>query len=68
MTTHAFLNLPAWGHNPTLPIIKELVARGDDLYDFTGEEFRCHVRFTIDQMTPLYPLSLQIRWFRARTL
>jgi UDP:flavonoid glycosyltransferase YjiC (YdhE family) len=56
VTTYAFLNLPAWIHiDPTLLIVKELVARGDDVYYFTGEEFRCHVRFTIDQMTPLYP-------------
>ena len=38
MATYAFLNLPARGHiNPTLPIVKELVARGDDVYYFTGE-------------------------------
>jgi len=41
MATYAFLNLPARGHiNPTLPIVKELVARGDDVYYFTAEEFK----------------------------
>lgn len=41
MTTYAFFNLPARGHiNPTLPIVKELVARGDDVYYFTAEEFK----------------------------
>jgi hypothetical protein len=54
--------------NSIQALLQTRVARGDDVYYFTGEEFRCHVRFTIDQMTPPYPLSLQIRWFRARTL
>jgi MGT family glycosyltransferase len=40
MSRYAFFNLPARGHlNPTLPIVKELVAGGDEVHYFVGEEY-----------------------------
>jgi MGT family glycosyltransferase len=40
MSRFAFFNLPARGHlNPTLPIVKELVAGGAEVHYFVGEEF-----------------------------
>lgn len=36
-----FLNIPAHGHmNPTLPLVRELVNRGETIIYYTGEEFR----------------------------
>jgi UDP:flavonoid glycosyltransferase YjiC (YdhE family) len=36
-----FLNIPAHGHmNPSLPLVQELVQRGEEITYFTGEEFR----------------------------
>ena len=41
MTTYAFFSVPAYGHvNPTLAIIQELVARGEQVHYFLSEEFR----------------------------
>jgi MGT family glycosyltransferase len=40
MSRFAFFNLPARGHlNPTLPIVKELVAGGAEVHYFVGEEY-----------------------------
>jgi MGT family glycosyltransferase len=36
-----FFNIPAHGHmNPTLPLVRELVNRGEAIIYYTGEEFR----------------------------
>jgi MGT family glycosyltransferase len=36
-----FLNIPAHGHmNPALPLMRELVTRGETIITYTGEEFR----------------------------
>ena len=36
-----FLNIPAHGHmNPTLPLVRELVNRGETIIYYSGEEFR----------------------------
>jgi MGT family glycosyltransferase len=41
MLTFAFFNLPARGHlNPTLPIVKELVAGEATVHYFVGEKYR----------------------------
>jgi len=41
VATFVFLNLPARGHiNPTLPIVHELVARGNEVHYFNSEEHR----------------------------
>ena len=41
MLTFALFNLPARGHlNPTLPIVKELVAGGATVHYFVGEKYR----------------------------
>ena len=41
MAKALFLNIPAYGHmNPTLPLTRELVNRGETIVYYTGEEFR----------------------------
>lgn len=41
MTTYAFFSVPAYGHvNPTLAIVQELVARGEQVHYYLSEEFR----------------------------
>ncbi len=41
MARALFLNIPAHGHmNPTLPLVRELVDRGETIVYYTGEEFR----------------------------
>ena len=41
MAKALFLNIPAHGHmNPTLPLTRELVNRGETIIYYTGEEFR----------------------------
>ena len=41
MSTYVFLNIPARGHiNPTLPIVRELSARGANVIYFLPEPFR----------------------------
>ena len=41
MSTYAFLNISAHGHiNPTLPIVRELVGRGEKVTYLLPEEFR----------------------------
>jgi MGT family glycosyltransferase len=42
-----FLNIPAHGHvNPTLPLVRELVDRGERIIYYSGEEFRGKVAAT----------------------
>ena len=41
MARLAFFNLPAYGHvNPTLPVVAELIRRGESVVYYCGEEFR----------------------------
>src|SRR5581483_11360303 len=41
MARVAFFNLPAYGHiNPTLPVVAELVRRGESVVYYSNEEFR----------------------------
>jgi MGT family glycosyltransferase len=41
MAKSFFLNIPAHGHmNPTLPLVRELVDRGETIVYYTGEEFQ----------------------------
>jgi len=47
MTRAAFLSVPAHGHvNPTLPLVGELVRRGEDVTYFSTEEFRDRIERT----------------------
>ncbi len=47
MAKYVFLNIPAYGHvNPTLPVVRELVRRGEDVVYFLTEEFRAAVEAT----------------------
>ena len=41
MSKIIFLNIPAHGHvNPTLPVVQELVRRGEQVRYYNTEEFR----------------------------
>lgn len=47
MAKYVFLNIPAYGHvNPTLPVVKELVRRGEEVVYFLTEDFRAAVEAT----------------------
>jgi MGT family glycosyltransferase len=47
MSTALFFNIPAHGHtNPTLPLVKELVQRGERVVYYNAEPFRAKVEET----------------------
>ncbi|MEK7328316.1 MAG: macrolide family glycosyltransferase, partial [Chloroflexota bacterium] len=47
MSTAIFFNIPAHGHtNPTLPLVKELVRRGERVIYYNAEPFRAKVEET----------------------
>jgi MGT family glycosyltransferase len=47
MSTAIFFSLPFSGHvNPALPLIRELVQRGEEIFFYTTEEFRERVAYT----------------------
>ncbi len=47
MSTAIFFNIPAHGHtNPTLPIVAELVKRGERIIYYSTEEFRATIEYT----------------------
>ena len=47
MTKYIFANIPAHGHvNPTLAVVQELVARGEQVVYFLTEEFRSTIEAT----------------------
>ncbi|GHO65437.1 glycosyl transferase [Ktedonobacter sp. SOSP1-52] len=47
MTKYAFVNLPLHAHiNPTLPIVEELVARGDQVVYYLTEKYRSAIETT----------------------
>ncbi|MBP3039580.1 glycosyl transferase family 1 [Bacillaceae bacterium Marseille-Q3522] len=53
MGTGIFLNVPAHGHvNPTLPIVEELVKRGETIFYFNLEEFRGKIEQTGAEFLP----------------
>jgi len=53
MAKGLFLNMPLHGHvNPTLPIVRELVSRGDELVYFLTESFRGAVERTGARLHP----------------
>ncbi|MBE2267081.1 MAG: agmatine deiminase family protein [Anaerolinea sp.] len=50
-----FFNLPAHGHiNPTLPVVRELIRRGDHILYYDGEEFRAKIEASGAEFRP-YP-------------
>ena len=50
-----FFNLPAHGHiNPTLPLVRELVRRGEQVIYYNAEEFRAKISATGAEFRP-YP-------------
>ncbi|MBO0777977.1 MAG: glycosyl transferase [Ktedonobacteraceae bacterium] len=47
MSTVVFFNYPAYGHiNPTLPIVTELVRRGEKVFYYALEEFQSAIEYT----------------------
>jgi UDP:flavonoid glycosyltransferase YjiC (YdhE family) len=41
MSKIVFVEMPAYGHvNPTLPVVRELVRRGEQVVYYDSEEFR----------------------------
>lgn len=47
MTKYIFLNVPGYGHiNPTLAVVQELVARGEEVIYFAPEQFRTAIEAT----------------------
>ncbi|MDZ4688794.1 MAG: macrolide family glycosyltransferase [Planctomycetaceae bacterium] len=40
----ALFNIPAWGHlSPTLPVVKRLIAQGETVHYYVGEEYHARV-------------------------
>ncbi len=57
MSKIVFLNIPAHGHvNPTLPVVQELVRRGEQVIYFNAEEFRPQIEASGAEFRP-YPAS-----------
>lgn len=55
MSKIIFLNIPAYGHiNPTLPVVQELVRRGDQVIYYNADEFRALTEQTGAEFRP-YP-------------
>ena len=54
-----FLNIPAYGHvNPTLPVARELVERGEQVIYYNNEEFRAVIEPTRAAFRAYPPSSL----------
>jgi MGT family glycosyltransferase len=61
MTKYIFVNVPAHGHvNPTLPVVQELVARGETVIYYLTEEFRPIVEATGATFRPYTSLLEQM--------
>jgi MGT family glycosyltransferase len=60
MGTGIFLNVPAHGHiNPTVPIVNELVKRGETILYFSLEEFREKIEKTGAEFRPYSSQELE---------
>ena len=47
MARYVFLNMPAYGHvNPTLPVVQELVKRGQEVIYYLPEQFKDAIQAT----------------------
>ena len=58
MAKYLFVNVPAYGHvNPTLPIVQELVRRGEDVVYYLTEDFRSAVEATGATLLPYQPFG-----------
>jgi MGT family glycosyltransferase len=56
MAKLAFFNLPAWGHmNPTLPVVSELIRRGESVVYYNNREFRSAIEATGAAFRPYEP-------------
>ena len=63
MSKAFFLNIPAHGHvNPTLPLLQELVRRGETIIYYTGEEFREKVQATGAEFRTYESLGEDVRF------
>lgn len=59
MPTAVFLNLPAHGHiNPTLPIVRDLIARGHTIYYYCHPDFQAKIESSGATFRP-YPDTFQ---------
>jgi hypothetical protein len=58
MSKIVFVEMPAYGHvNPTLPIVQELVRRGEQVIYYNAEEFRPQVERALATFRP-YPAGI----------
>lgn len=58
MAKYLFVNVPAYGHvNPTLPLVQELVRRGEEVVYYLTEEFRQAVEATGARLLPYQPFG-----------
>jgi UDP:flavonoid glycosyltransferase YjiC (YdhE family) len=58
MSNIVFIEMPAYGHvNPTLPVVQELVRRGEHVTYYATEEFRSQIEQTGATFQP-YPASV----------
>ena len=52
MATICFFSIPAHGHvNPTLPLVRELTARGHRVLYYNTEEFREKIEAALQEKT-----------------
>jgi MGT family glycosyltransferase len=59
---YIFVNIPGYGHvNPTLPVVQELVARGEKVIYYLTEEFRVAVEATGATFRPYKSLMGQMK-------
>lgn len=62
MSKYVFLNVPTYGHvNPTLPVVQELVRRGEQVIYYLTEEFRTAVEATGATFRPYQSMMGQIQ-------
>jgi MGT family glycosyltransferase len=74
MTKYVFLGIPAYGHvNPTLPVVQELVKRGQDVIYYLPEQFKSAVQATgavfrsyESKMKDILPMAPSSDMFRGR--
>jgi MGT family glycosyltransferase len=58
MTKYVFVNVPGYGHvNPTLPVVRELVRRGEEVVYYLTEDFRSAVEATGARLLPYQPFG-----------
>src|SRR6266568_289896 len=65
MSTAIFFNTPAYGHiNPTLPVVTELVKRGERVIYYAMEEFRA----AIEHIGAIFCSYEHLFWFMRESI